>query len=550
MTAPVTTPVTVARRAPGQDRTDPDGGAGFAQALDGALSRRGSVGSGPPEARPARREVPERAADRAADQAAEKSDRAADRAADHAADRAQRAAEKSDRAADRADRAADRRARAAVRAAGRADRADRADAKAEPGTTGPDETAEEPAVEPTDGGPGAAAGMDAAGRTGLPGAVWALLMGGAAAPVAEAAPPAVADAVALVGTTTGPPAAAPLPGAGLPSAAIAVPAAPAGSPVTASVAAAPVDGTAQPLPTVPGAAPVTAPGALRTAAAPTGEVASASTGVPAPSAFPVDGLTVVVAAEDTAVAPTPPTAAGAPSADGESRPETATPTIGGPAAALAGGSGDAGAPAGDDAGAGSAQASPAAPAADTAEPVATGLAAAPQVTSTAPTGSASASQDAAGSPQPVSTQVARQVAVLRHAPDGRHTMTLVLTPETLGPVEVQVTVSQGTLELSLRGAHEHGRAALVDALPDLRRDLQTAGLTCSRLEVDRDASGSWLAQQSAQHQSAQQQGSGQRPGSQDGGDARSRPWVRAADTGDGRPVPSTRSTSSGVDVRV
>jgi flagellar hook-length control protein FliK len=137
-------------------------------------------------------------------------------------------------------------------------------------------------------------------------------------------------------------------------------------------------------------------------------------------------------------------------------------------------------------------------------------------------------------------------------------MTLVLTPESLGPVEVQVTVSQGTVDLTLRGAHEHGRAALVDALPDLRRDLQTAGLTCSRLEVDRDTGGSWLAQhsaqQSAQQQSAQQQsaqqGSGDRAGQQDRGDTRSRPWVRAADTGEGLPVPTTRSTSSGVDVRV
>ncbi|MBW8766657.1 MAG: flagellar hook-length control protein FliK [Geodermatophilales bacterium] len=168
-----------------------------------------------------------------------------------------------------------------------------------------------------------------------------------------------------------------------------------------------------------------------------------------------------------------------------------------------------------------------------------------------PTATAAPDATPAAAPpaQPVASQVARQVAVLRHAPDGRHTMTLVLTPETLGPVEVQVTVRQGTVDLTLRGAHEHGRAALVDALPDLRRDLQTAGLICSRLEIDRDTSGSWLSQQSAQ-QSAQQQGSGERAGSQDRGDTRSRPWARAADTGDGRPVPTTRSTSSGVDLLV
>jgi flagellar hook-length control protein FliK len=128
-------------------------------------------------------------------------------------------------------------------------------------------------------------------------------------------------------------------------------------------------------------------------------------------------------------------------------------------------------------------------------------------------------------------------------------MTLVLTPETLGPVEVQVTVSQGTVDLTLRGAHEHGRAALLDALPDLRRDLETAGLSCSRLDVDRNTGGSWSAPQSSP-QWGQREGFGDR-GQQQGRENPSRPWLRTADTGDSRPAPSPkRSTSSGVDVRV
>jgi flagellar hook-length control protein FliK len=76
----------------------------------------------------------------------------------------------------------------------------------------------------------------------------------------------------------------------------------------------------------------------------------------------------------------------------------------------------------------------------------------------------------------------------------------VLTPDTLGPVEVQVTLSKGTVDLTLRGAHEHGRAALLDALPDLRRDLESAGLNPSRLDVDRDTGGSWLGRHAAQQQ--------------------------------------------------
>jgi flagellar hook-length control protein FliK len=162
----------------------------------------------------------------------------------------------------------------------------------------------------------------------------------------------------------------------------------------------------------------------------------------------------------------------------------------------------------------------------------------------------------ASAAQPVGSQVARQVAVLRGGPDGAHTMTLVLTPDTLGPVEVQVTLQKGAVDLTLRGAHEHGRAALLDALPDLRRDLEAAGLSPSRLEVDRDSGGAWLdrhaAQQQAQQQAmAQQHGSGDRGHQQDRAEGRSRPWVGSADTGTSGPTPShNRSTSSGVDYRV
>jgi flagellar hook-length control protein FliK len=168
----------------------------------------------------------------------------------------------------------------------------------------------------------------------------------------------------------------------------------------------------------------------------------------------------------------------------------------------------------------------------------------------APTGDAGATGDSAA--QPVGSQVARQVAVLRGGPDGAHTMTLVLTPDTLGPVEVQVTLLKGSVDLTLRGAHEHGRAALLDALPDLRRDLEAAGLTTSRLEVDRDSGGAWLGRHSAQQQAAtQQQGFADRSHQQDRGESRSRPWGRPADISSSGPTrPPNRSTSSGVDVRV
>ncbi|WP_324276108.1 flagellar hook-length control protein FliK [Blastococcus brunescens] len=155
--------------------------------------------------------------------------------------------------------------------------------------------------------------------------------------------------------------------------------------------------------------------------------------------------------------------------------------------------------------------------------------------------------------QPVGSQVAHQVAVLGRGPDGSHTMTLVLNPENLGPVEVSVTLSKGTVDLTLRGAHELGRAALLDGLTDLRRDLEAAGLNPAKLEVDRETGGSWLsrhAQQQAEQQASGQQ-NGQRGEQQGRGEDRSRPWGPAADRAVSGPTPaSQRSTSSGVDLRV
>jgi flagellar hook-length control protein FliK len=147
---------------------------------------------------------------------------------------------------------------------------------------------------------------------------------------------------------------------------------------------------------------------------------------------------------------------------------------------------------------------------------------------------------------PVGSQVARQVAVLSGSPDGDHSMTLVLTPDTLGEVQVQVTLSKGSIELALRGAHEHGRAALLDALPELRRELEAAGLNPTRVEVARDTGGSLL-----DRQPTPQQGFGERGAQHDRGDNRSRPWGRPADiAGSGPSLNPNRSTSSGVDVRV
>jgi flagellar hook-length control protein FliK len=168
---------------------------------------------------------------------------------------------------------------------------------------------------------------------------------------------------------------------------------------------------------------------------------------------------------------------------------------------------------------------------------------APAVDGTAPV--------AAGDDAPVAAQLGRQLAVLTNAPDGSQTMTLVVTPDDLGPVSIQATVTGGNLDLTLHGAHEHGRHALVEALPDLRRDLEAAGIALNRLEVGADADGDgspWARaaqQQLADSRSGQQGRPGQPP-------AGSRSWATTNDhPGEGTSAStSDLSASSGVDVRV
>jgi flagellar hook-length control protein FliK len=161
------------------------------------------------------------------------------------------------------------------------------------------------------------------------------------------------------------------------------------------------------------------------------------------------------------------------------------------------------------------------------------------VTAPAPTPATTAT-----APPPVAGQLAQPVAVLRGGPDGTHTLTVVLRPETLGPVQVQVTLDNGVVDLSLRGAHQHGREALLQALPDLRRDLEAAGVSCSRLDVDRDTGGSWTASQQSAQQEAQQQAGGEPRGQAGRGEPAPRPWPRATDPAQRRPAVPAASTSA------
>jgi flagellar hook-length control protein FliK len=129
-------------------------------------------------------------------------------------------------------------------------------------------------------------------------------------------------------------------------------------------------------------------------------------------------------------------------------------------------------------------------------------------------------------------------------------MTLVVTPDSLGPVSIQVTVTGGALDLTLHGASAHGRHALTDALPDLRRDLEGAGLTLSRLQVDAGGPGDAGADpRSAQQLLADAQGRG---GARSQPDGRARAWAApGTHLREGGPALAPASSSPlGVDVRV
>ena len=376
----------------------------------------------------------------------------------------------------------------------------------------------EPAAEATDGEQPATeqpvAGPPAVSGAGMPPGLWALLTGigpGAPAPANAADHAAAGSAV--------------------------VPAADAVAAGTAAgtVVAPPVVPDGVPAAVPPADVPAPAPTGLPAGAVPVPDAPAADTVLPAApgpttataTADPLPGLTVVLAAAD---------APGTPTAPELVAPETVVP-LPQPAAAPAPAEG-----AGTDPGTGSDQDAPAPAPAPPAAPTAAVAAAvaAPAVPAATPVPTA---EPAAPAAPPVAGQVAQQVAVLRSAPDGTHTMTVVLTPETLGPVEVQVTLSQGSVDLALKSATEAGRAALLDALPDLRRDLASAGLTCTNASVDRDAGASWA--------SAQQHAAGDRAGQQGQPDGRGRTWLRGAEADPGRPAPGTTAIpSSGLDVRV
>lgn len=70
---------------------------------------------------------------------------------------------------------------------------------------------------------------------------------------------------------------------------------------------------------------------------------------------------------------------------------------------------------------------------------------------------------------------------------GQHEGSLNLTPEHLGPLEVRVSVNQGTANVWFGAQHADTRAALTEALPRLRELFAESGLALGHAGVSQEA---------------------------------------------------------------
>lgn len=86
-------------------------------------------------------------------------------------------------------------------------------------------------------------------------------------------------------------------------------------------------------------------------------------------------------------------------------------------------------------------------------------------------------------PTPVE-QVVRVVTPLRRLGDGQHDLVLELRPADLGAVRVELSLDKGVVHLGLRAEVEQTGQLLRAALPDLRQQLDAAGVLAGRVAVD------------------------------------------------------------------
>ena len=73
------------------------------------------------------------------------------------------------------------------------------------------------------------------------------------------------------------------------------------------------------------------------------------------------------------------------------------------------------------------------------------------------------------------------------ANQGVQSASLQLTPEHLGPVEVRISMQDGSASVTFNAAHADTRAALEQALPRLREMFSTQGLTLTDASVSQQS---------------------------------------------------------------
>ncbi|XBH22139.1 flagellar hook-length control protein FliK [Jonesiaceae bacterium BS-20] len=92
-----------------------------------------------------------------------------------------------------------------------------------------------------------------------------------------------------------------------------------------------------------------------------------------------------------------------------------------------------------------------------------------------------------GAPPPLAQQVRGPIGQLRTAAAGDHVFSIRITPENLGPVQVRAHIGGDGIRVELVGASDAVRDQLRTMLSDLRRDLQSTGMTAQLSVSNSDA---------------------------------------------------------------
>lgn len=90
-------------------------------------------------------------------------------------------------------------------------------------------------------------------------------------------------------------------------------------------------------------------------------------------------------------------------------------------------------------------------------------------------------------PPPLLEQVRGPLGQLRSAPQGEHVFSIRITPQNLGPVQVRAHIGTDGIRVELVGATDLVRDQLRTMLGDLRKDLQSTGMSAQLSVADQDA---------------------------------------------------------------